>query len=738
MAQAQLPFFPDGTTDINGNLAFEKRDDIVTYFHGHLPVFQHHVDDGKTFRLVTSQLYVNGSASQADLCRAFGVTTISLKRAVKIFREKGAAGFYAPRGSRGAAVLTPAVMEKAQQLLDEGNAVPNVAKELGIKPDTLGKAVAAGKLRKTKKKDTQSSTRDLATSSKSERNREDVQASMGMAATNSIDRVAASIGLLGEVEPVFETALDIPQGGVLFALPALLANGLLMHAKKYFTLPKGYYRLDTIFLLLAFMALARLKTVERLRYQSPGEWGMLLGLDRIPEAKTLREKIGLLSNEQQPSQWAAELCRDWMQSDPGLAGTLYIDGHTRVYHGHQTALPRHYVARQKLCLRATTDYWVNAMDGQPFFVVNQAIDPGMIKVIEQEIVPQLEQNVPKQSDDQQANPLAHRFVLVFDREGYSPDFFLRMKRLGIACQTYHKYPGEDWPHDEFFAREVSLASGHVVKMNLAERGTFLGTKLWVREIRKLCDSGHQTSVLSTNYIANDRVIASAMFARWSQENYFKYMRENYNLDGLVAYSTEDIPDTTPVVNPDYRRLDGEVRREIGKLNRRRAKFSACSLSGDIEPKKVEAYQQKQADLQQEIEQFEQIVASLKAARKQTKKHITFGELSEDDQFKRLSTQSKYLIDSIKMIAYRAETSMANVCRQTMSRSDEARNLLRAIYSTEADLLVNSENKTLTVQLHHLANHRSSITIQQLCEELTATETVFPGTELKMIYKMVSN
>jgi len=152
MAQAQLPLFPDGTTDINANLAFERRDDIVTYFHGHLPVFQHHVDDRKTFRLAASQFYVNGSASQADLCRAFGVTTISLKRAVKLFREKGAAGFYAPRGSRGAAVLTPPVMEKAQQLLDEGNAVADVARELGIKPDTLGKAVAAGKLHRAKKK----------------------------------------------------------------------------------------------------------------------------------------------------------------------------------------------------------------------------------------------------------------------------------------------------------------------------------------------------------------------------------------------------------------------------------------------------------------------------------------------------------------------------------------------------------------------------------------------------------
>lgn len=152
MPQAQLPFFPDGTCEINGNLAFEKRNDQVTYFHGHLPMFQHHVNDTKTFRLITSQFYVNGNASQAELCRAFGVTPISLKRSVKRYREKGAAGFYDEPARRGPAVLTSSVLERAQQLLDEGQAVPDVAEELGIKPNTLSKAVAAGKLHKLKKK----------------------------------------------------------------------------------------------------------------------------------------------------------------------------------------------------------------------------------------------------------------------------------------------------------------------------------------------------------------------------------------------------------------------------------------------------------------------------------------------------------------------------------------------------------------------------------------------------------
>ncbi|MEE8057613.1 MAG: hypothetical protein V3T17_07240, partial [Pseudomonadales bacterium] len=183
-----------------------------------------------------------------------------------------------------------------------------------------------------------------------------------------------------------------------------------------------------------------------------------------------------------------------------------------------------------------------------------------------DIVPNLAGSAPNQPTAQalEDDPLLHRFVIVFDREGYSPALLLRMKKLHIACKTYHKYPKEDWSHDEFFPRQVTSASGHVTEMKLAERGTFIGKKIWVREMRKLCASGHQTRVISTNYKDNAEAIGVAMFARWSQENYFKYMRENYNLDALVDYCIEEISDTTVVVNPAYRRLDGEVRKKCVK------------------------------------------------------------------------------------------------------------------------------------------------------------------------------
>src|SRR6202451_429096 len=139
---------------------------------------------------------------------------------------------------------------------------------------------------------------------------------MGRGATATIERLAASLGGLDEAAPRFEAALDVPKGGVLLALPALLACGLLRHAGKYFRLPAGFYGLKTIFLLLAFMALARLKSIEALRYCAPGEWGKLLGLDRAPEVRTLRVKVKTLADQEQAFSWSSELCKEWMARAP--------------------------------------------------------------------------------------------------------------------------------------------------------------------------------------------------------------------------------------------------------------------------------------------------------------------------------------------------------------------------------------------------------------------------------------
>ena len=140
---------------------------------------------------------------------------------------------------------------------------------------------------------------------------------MGMGATDVEGRVLASLGAAAAVTPEFAPAADVPNAGVLAALPALLSCGLLGQSEKHFELPPGYYGLPSIFLLLACLALARVKSLEDLRYCAPGEWGKVLGLDRVPEVRTLRAKLRLLTSTGQPEQWSAAAGWDF-QSAPIL------------------------------------------------------------------------------------------------------------------------------------------------------------------------------------------------------------------------------------------------------------------------------------------------------------------------------------------------------------------------------------------------------------------------------------
>ena len=146
MPQAQFPFFPTGVTQITSMLACSCEEGKVTYFNYGMPVFIHDESDRDSFRMITAQFCVNGHAKQVEIVRAFGVPGISVRRAVKLYREEGPRGFYKEPKRRGAAVLTPDVLEEAQNLLDEGLKTPEAAQRLGVKSDTLYRAVLAGKL----------------------------------------------------------------------------------------------------------------------------------------------------------------------------------------------------------------------------------------------------------------------------------------------------------------------------------------------------------------------------------------------------------------------------------------------------------------------------------------------------------------------------------------------------------------------------------------------------------------
>ena len=159
MPQVQLPLFPAGATQFNEALAVECRDGQVTYFNGHLPVYTHAQSDLAAFRLFTSQLLVNGSASQGDIRRAFGVPKVAVQRAVDRYRAGGAAAFFVPPPPRAGRKLTPAVLLQVQALLDQGQSVPQTGQATGVLNNTLHKAIRAGRLRVGAKKKTRRPSR---------------------------------------------------------------------------------------------------------------------------------------------------------------------------------------------------------------------------------------------------------------------------------------------------------------------------------------------------------------------------------------------------------------------------------------------------------------------------------------------------------------------------------------------------------------------------------------------------
>ncbi len=305
------------------------------------------------------------------------------------------------------------------------------------------------------------------------------------------------------------------------------------------------------------------------------------------------------------------------------------------------------------------------------------------------------------AEEFKTNPYLSRFMLVFDREGYSPAFFQQMWEKRIACCTYRKYVKDKWDLDEFRQVNVTLSNGEIEEMILAERGTFLSGKIWVREIRKLTKSGHQTSIITTEFLSETGPLAMRMFSRWCQENFFKYMMEHYGIDRLIEYETEELDDTIRVVNPEYRKLESRIKSVAGKLCRRRAKFYEMKTDYSMPEKKRLKIDKERAELLEEIELFENDLTELKTTRKATKRHVTIGDLPESEKFRSLAKEKKLIVDTVKMIAYRAETAMVGIIRQYMSRKDDARALIRQVFKTEVDIKPDYKNKILEISLHNL-------------------------------------
>jgi len=517
-------------------------------------------------------------------------------------------------------------------------------------------------------------------------------------------------------------------------LPLLLANGLLSYKKYYSERLSGYYDFDSVILTLAFMYLCRIKSVEQLKHHSPGEIGKLLGLDRIPEARCLRSIVKELCSQEMASEWNAHLSEEWInQEDTSI---YYLDGHVQVYHGHLANLGKKHVSRQKLCLPGMVEFWVNNANGMPYFFVTGEVNEKLQEMITTQLAPRLLDLTDGRvsQDELDADKSLPRFTLVFDREAYSPTFFKQLwDCFRIAVITYRKNVKDKWDEKDFSDHKVG--TDVETDMKLCEKQVELnGVEL--REVRRLTDSGHQTSVITTNYKIPTALIAFYMFSRWSQENFFRYMRQEYDIDRIMQYGVDELDKTIMIVNREYSNTTCQLKKLREKKARCQAKLYVLveeNIEGELDQTKKNIEEQLQ--YRQKIESLEAEEQKLIDQRKQQPYKISIGEMPEDTRYNKLKMESKHLQNVIKIICYRAETAIANLLAGYYRKStNEIRGLAKSIIFAKADIYPDYQTNILTVRLNSLATPRDNMAIREIYQTLNDYEAVFPGTKLKLVYK----
>ncbi|HVB48343.1 MAG TPA: hypothetical protein VNF69_08130 [Burkholderiales bacterium] len=723
--QNRLALQPGGGMEINETVSVVDDGKTMAYFAAGVPVFAHAQADIVGRRVAQAQLIALRLASPSELRSATRVGRTTLYRQQRRLKEQGVSGLIDDKpGPKRPSKLKPAVLAKAQKLLDEGRAKNAVAKVLGVSEGTIRNAVGRGWLHE----------RALAVASRpilregsqpGERNTQDAVAPLGVATRRVLDRVLAARGKLGEAQPQFEASSSVANAGALLALPAMLELGLLEVGERvYGSLRNGFYGLRSTLLCLGFMALLRIRNPERMQFEAPGELGTLLGLDRTPETKTIRRKLAELVERGQASRLSAGLAERWVRQAPRALGYLYVDGHVRAYNGEKHRLTKTHVARRRLCMPATTDYWINDKNAEPVFVVTGEANERLIASMKASILPEVRRLAGKR-----------RVTMVFDREGWSPKWFKALYETGFDVLTYRKGAYRMWPRSAFALVEARV-QGREVSYELAEKTVPVLPGFKMREVRRLRTDGKQTAVVTTRWKTRAVELAWRMFNRWRQENFFRYMREHFALDAMASRRVEPVSEERTIPNPKRATLDkklGKLKSELQKLEK---DYGARAFENDeaLRPT-ARGFKIANGKLGREIRALRHKCRRLKERIGALPERITAAH-AEGPPIVKLDPETKHLTDTIKMLAYRAETALVGLLSDKVyARSEEeGRALVREILRAPADVLPDASAGVLRVRLHGLANPRSNAAVKHLCEALNEAEISYPGTRLRLRYE----
>lgn len=534
------------------------------------------------------------------------------------------------------------------------------------------------------------------------------------------DRLLARLGLLEDAPPLFGSAVAVPRAGVLLVLPVLVASGVFECAQKiYGSLGPAFYGLRTSLLTLLLMALWRIKRPEALKEYAPADLGRVLGLDRAPEVKTLRRKLARLAALGRATQFGQALAQQRVALRGAALGFLYLDGHVRVYHG-QHALPKAHVARMRLSLPATSDYWVNDASGDPLFVVTAQANAGLVKMLPG-LLEQIRRLVGRR-----------RLTVVFDRGGFSPKLFQQILAAGFDLLTYRKGRHPQIPRKRFRNYRTALG-GPVTTYTLADQEVrLLKGQLRLRQVTRRRDNGHQTPILTSRRDLPAAQVAYRMFDRWRQENFFKYLREEYALDALAEYATTPDDATREVPNPAWAAADRNLRQAWAHLDRLQAEYGLEAWTNvEQQRRTMRGFKTAQGKLGRKLWDAWEAVQRLEQRRAAIPKRVPVQSVTDKPVVK-LAPERKHLTNLIKMVAYQSESDLLRLVTPHYRRAeDEGRTLIQSALASMADIEVTEKELCITLAAQS-SPHRTRA-VAELCKELNTIKTFFPGSRLRLCY-----
>jgi transposase len=672
-------------------------------------------------------LVEQGWADQNDVARAFGCAVRTVRRYQRRFEDGGLSalghGSGYPKGRRR---LRNSRTKLVHRLKSEGYSNREIARRVGVSEMAVRKLLRRMGWREKRPEQALLPLDEVPAANPNlsafrSAAQEPLAVTLDRDPANRVfDRFMAYLGLLDDAPPLFRSGTRVPGAGVLLAVPGLVQSGVFQCARDiYGSIGPAFYGLRTSILALLLMALLRIKRPEGLKEHPPEDLGRILGLDRAPEVKTLRRKLSRLAALGQAVEFGRALTERRVALRGAALGFLYVDGHVRVYHGRHK-LPKTHVARMRLSMPATSDYWVNDMAGDPLFVVTAEANAGLVKML------------PVVLGEVRSLVGERRVTVVFDRGGYSPKLFEKLIADGFDILTYRKGRFRRVPRKRFQEHRAIL-DGREITYKLADQGVLLLKRnLRLRQVTRLSEDGHQTPILTSRRDLSALEVAFRMFERWRQENFFKYLREEYALDALLDY--EVVPDnpTREVPNPARAAINTKLKETRAELSRLQVEYGVEALENieRVHPT-MRGFKIAKGKLRQAISTARKRIAQLEVKRAAMPPRVPVEDVVSANIVK-LAPERKHLTNLLKMVAYQAESDLVRLVAPHYRRvEDEGRTLIQSALSGAADLEVT--DRELRVALVPLSSAHRTRAIAALCDELNRSETVFPGSRLRLRY-----